>query len=101
MDANEISKLVEFADTLVSEKTGQHLETVEKEILRQTLKGRKLSAIEFPSYENSYVQRYRAPQLWKQLSYVAGEKVGKKLFEKFYKDYSYSEALALALQPLR
>ena len=78
MDANEISKLVEFTDTWVSEKTGQHLETVEKEILRQTLKGKKLSSIEFPSYENSYVQRYRAPQLWKQLSYVAGEKVGKK-----------------------
>ncbi len=78
MDANEISKLVEFADNWVSKKTGKHLETVEKEILRQTLKGKKLSAIEFPSYENSYVQRYRAPQLWKQLSYVTGEKVGKK-----------------------
>ncbi len=57
MDTDDISKLVEFANSLVSEKTRQHLETVEKDILRQTLKGTKLSAIEFPSYENSYVQR--------------------------------------------
>ncbi len=78
MGADDISKLVEFAYSLVYEKTGQHLETVEKEILRQTLKGNKLNAIKFPSYENSYVQRYLAPQLWKRLSYVAGEKVGKK-----------------------
>ncbi len=78
MGADDISKLVEFADTLVYEKTGQHLETVDKDILGQTLKGKKLSAIEFPSYENSYVQRYLAPQLWKLLSVVAGEKVGKK-----------------------
>jgi hypothetical protein len=78
MSADDISTLVEFADSLVYEKTGQHLETVEKDILRQTLNGKKLSAIEFPSYENSYVQRYLAPQLWKRLSYVAGEKVGKK-----------------------
>jgi Flp pilus assembly protein TadD len=78
MGTEDISKLVEFADRLVHEKTGQHLETVAKDILRQTLTGKKLSAIEFPSYENSYVQRYLAPQLWKLLSYVAGEKVGKK-----------------------
>jgi hypothetical protein len=55
MDTDDISKLVEFANSLVSEKTRQHLETVEKDILRQTLKGTKLSAIEFPSYENSEV----------------------------------------------
>jgi len=49
MDADEISKLVELADRLVYEKTGQHLETVEKDILRQTLREKKLSAIQCPS----------------------------------------------------
>lgn len=78
MDANDISKLVELADTLVYEKTGQHLEAVEKDILRQTLKGKKLSAIQFASYENSYLQRFIAPKLWNRLSVVAGEKVRKK-----------------------
>lgn len=78
MDADDISKLVELADSLVYEKTGQHLETVEKDILAQTLKGKKLSVIQFPSYENSYVQRFLAPKLWDRLSVVAGEKVRKK-----------------------
>ena len=78
MDAEDISKLVELADSLVYEKTGQHLETVEKDILRQTLRGKKLSAIQCPSYENSYVQRFRAPKLWNLLSVVVGETVRKK-----------------------
>lgn len=78
MDNNDISKLVEFADRLVYEKTGQHLETVEKDILQQTLSGKKLSGIQSPSYEDSYVQRFRAPKLWNLLSVVTGEKVRKK-----------------------
>lgn len=78
MNPSFISKLVDFADSLVYEKTGQHLENVEKDILQQTLKGKKLSAIESPSYENSYVQRFLAPKLWERLSVVAGESVRKK-----------------------
>jgi Tfp pilus assembly protein PilF len=78
MNNNDISKLVEFADRLVYEKTGQHLETVEKDILQQTLSGRKLSGIQSPSYEDSYVQRFRAPKLWNLLSVVTGERVRKK-----------------------
>ena len=78
MDADDISKLVELADSLVYQKTGQHLETVEQDILRQTLQGKKLTSIHFPSYENSYVQRFRAPKLWDLLSVVTGEKVRKK-----------------------
>ncbi len=68
MDADDISKLVDFADRIVYEKTGQHLEAVDKDILRQTLNGKKLNAIQCPSYENSYVQRFRAPKLWERLS---------------------------------
>ena len=78
MNADDISKLVELADNLVYQKTGKHLETVEQDILRQTLQGKKLTSINFPSYENSYVQRFRAPKLWDLLSVVTGEKVRKK-----------------------
>ncbi|MBG1263714.1 tetratricopeptide repeat protein [Nostoc commune] len=78
MNTDDISKLIEFADRLVDEKTGQHLETIQKDILRQTLTGKKLSAIHFPGYENSYVQRFCAPRLWERLSVVTGEKVRKK-----------------------
>ncbi|HCF27650.1 MAG TPA: hypothetical protein DEV81_10740 [Cyanobacteria bacterium UBA11049] len=78
MDADDISKLIDFADRIVYEKTGQHLEAVDKDILQQTLKGKKLNAIQCPSYENSYVQRFRAPKLWERLSVVTGETVRKK-----------------------
>ena len=78
MNPDQISKLVKFADSLVYEKTEQHLEKVEKDILRQTLSGKKLCAIKCPSYEDSYVQRFRAPKLWERLSIVAREKVRKK-----------------------
>lgn len=78
MNPEFISKLVDFADSLVYEKTGQHLENVEKDILRQVLKGKKLNNIESPSYENSYVQRFLAPKLWERLSVVVGESVRKK-----------------------
>ncbi|HEY9778807.1 MAG TPA: tetratricopeptide repeat protein [Leptolyngbyaceae cyanobacterium] len=78
MDADDISKLVDFADRIVYEKTGQHLEAVDKDILQQTLKGKKLNAIQCPTYENSYVQRFRAPKLWERLSVVTGETVRKK-----------------------
>lgn len=78
MDADDISKLVDFADRIVYEKTGKHLEAVDKDILQQTLKGKKLNAIQCPSYENSYVQRFRVPKLWERLSVVAGETVRKK-----------------------
>jgi len=82
MNGDDISKLVEVADSLVYEKTGQHLEPVEKDILRQTLAGKKLCAIVFPSYENSYVQRFRAPKLWERLSVVTGERVRKKTVQE-------------------
>lgn len=96
MNADYISKLVDFADSLVYEKTGQHLEAVEKDILRQTLKGKKLNAIESPSYENSYVQRFLAPKLWERLSLVAGESVRKKtvleVLQRLYDERSHPSA---------
>lgn len=78
MESDDISKLVELTDSLVYEHTGQHLEPVEKEILRQTLTGKKNSDIKFPALRNSYVQRRCAPKLWKQLSVLIGQKVHKR-----------------------
>lgn len=77
MGTDDISKLVEFADHLVYEKTKKHLETVEKDILRQTFAGKKLLNIESESYSKSYIQRFVAPKLWARLSDITGEKVRK------------------------
>lgn len=78
MKPDDILKLVELTDRLVYSQTGQHLEPVEKEILLQTLTGKKNSDIKFPDLSNSYVQRRCAPKLWNQLSVVIGQKVHKR-----------------------
>lgn len=78
MEADDISKLVEFANSLVYEQTGQHLEPVDKEILRQTLSGKKNSDIHLPNLKDSYVQRRRSVKLWNHLSEVTKQKVRKK-----------------------
>lgn len=78
MNDDDISKLVKLANSLVYEKTGTHLEDVEEAILRQTLTGKKNTAIQFKGFTDSYVQRLLAPKLWKLLSKVTGEKVHKK-----------------------
>ncbi len=105
MNAEVISKLIDFADSLVYEKTGQHLESVEKDILQQTLKGKKLCAIESPSYENSYVQRFLAPKLWERLSVVAGETVRKKtvleVLQKLYNEQLCSSAIHRSTSPIK
>lgn len=38
MNAELISKLIDFADSLVYQKTGQHLESVEKDIQKTNFK---------------------------------------------------------------
>jgi tetratricopeptide (TPR) repeat protein len=83
MGADEISKFVELADSLVYERTGQHLEFVEKEILRQILTGKKNNDIDISTPKNkklekSYVQRRCIPKLWAHLSAVIGQKVNKR-----------------------
>lgn len=78
MNDDDISKLVELANSLVYEKTGTHLENVEEAILKQTLTGKKNTAIQFKGFTDSYVQRLLAPKLWKLLSEATGEKVHKR-----------------------
>ena len=78
MNDDDISKLVELANSLVYEKTGTHLEDVEEAILKQTLTGKKNTAIQFKGFAGSYVQRLLAPKLWKLLSEATGEKVHKR-----------------------
>lgn len=82
MDADQISKLVELADSLVYEKKGEHLEDVEKYILEQTLREKKNSALHFEKYTDDYVRRGCGPKLWKRLSEVLGEKVHKRTISK-------------------
>lgn len=78
MAANDISELVKLADSLVYENKGEHLTQRQKDILRQTLKGKKNSAIWFPRLKNSYVKSHLIPELWELLAEVVGEEVNKR-----------------------
>ena len=82
MDANEIAQLIAFADNLVYEKTGEHLDYREKEILRQTLEGKGYKELKCDNRSNDYIKKIVAPALWKKLSQATGEKVTKPTVER-------------------
>lgn len=77
MDADEISQLVAFADNLVYEKTGQHLDSREKDILKQTLERKGYKKIKCDNHKTSYIIKILAQALWDKLSEATGEKVTK------------------------
>lgn len=71
-------KLVELADNYISQKKGDYLNDVQKNILRQVLEGQKLKDIQVSGYSTNTIQREIAPKLWKLLSDVTGKKVSIK-----------------------
>jgi class 3 adenylate cyclase len=74
----EISKLVDLANHLIAQKTGEQLNDVQKTILRQALVGQKLRDIQVAGYSGNTVQREIAPKLWKRLTEATGKKVSIK-----------------------
>ena len=83
LKADEISKLVELSDSLVYEKTGRHLEPVQKEILRQLLMGKRNDDIEVFNSEGKeltkqYIRGHYIPNLLSSLSFGLGRKVNKR-----------------------
>lgn len=78
MVANNISELIKLADSLVYEKRGEHLTQREKNILRQSLTGKKNSSVKLPGLTKNYVRSHLIPELWDLLSEVLGEEVSKR-----------------------
>ncbi|HEY9849029.1 MAG TPA: AAA-like domain-containing protein [Leptolyngbyaceae cyanobacterium] len=74
----DILKLVELANNYIDGKTGEVLNDVQKNILRQALAGEKLKDIQVAGYSGNTIQREIAPKLWKLLSNVTGKKVSIK-----------------------
>ena len=71
---------LEFAEQLIYAKTGKSLTGIQKAVLQQSLQRQRKTynqiAQEF-QYSESYIKQTVAPQLWKLLSEVLGEKVNK------------------------
>ncbi len=71
---------LEFAEQLIYAKTGKSLTDIQKAVLQKSWEGHRKTynqiAHEF-QYSESYIKQTVAPQLWKLLSEVLGEKVNK------------------------
>jgi len=72
--------IVELADALVYTQTGQHLNDLQRFILRESWQETKKNYDQMAQelgYSESYIKQSVAPQLWKMLSQGLGEKVTK------------------------
>lgn len=65
IEKNKILELLGIANKLVLANQGQPLTTVQEEILKQALEGKKLQQIQITGYEQGTIQRQFAPKLWK------------------------------------
>lgn len=73
----DFKEILEFADNLVFQKTGQHLNDLQVAILHGTINGYKYSQI---SQEYNYTEGYvkdTGSKLWRLLSEVLGEELNK------------------------
>lgn len=75
MDTEKISELIRVANNLVFSETGKNLTDVQKFILEQVFRGKRLKDIQYEGYADGTVQRLHCPELWKLLSDATGEKV--------------------------
>ncbi len=78
MDIEYILRLIQWLDNLVYDKKGRKLKSEEKELLKQVLAGKKLTAIRINGLADRYTRNGFAGQMWNLLSEVLKEKVGKR-----------------------
>jgi len=75
-----IEDLLKFAQVLVEVNTGEKLQEIEIIVLKECLEKNKKNYREIAierDYSHNYIQQVIAPNLWKTLSEVLGEKVSK------------------------
>ncbi|NER08221.1 MAG: hypothetical protein F6K17_39610 [Okeania sp. SIO3C4] len=91
----DIETLVELADNLIFTKTEQHLDSLQKEILKGTLNGKKYPQIADDCQRHPDHIRQVGTKLWKLLSDVLGKNIKKSnarsILEKFhFSQFSYT-----------
>lgn len=77
---DHVDKLVEFVESLVSDRTGHELTFIQKTILRESLSENPKTYAEIAQdirYSETYVKQLVAPKLWQLLSSILDEKVNK------------------------
>jgi len=73
----EFKEFLRFADDLIYDKTGKHLNDLQRDILEETLQGHKYHKVAAKrGYKVNYVTE-AASDLWKLLSQALGEKITK------------------------
>ncbi|MCL1463067.1 NB-ARC domain-containing protein [Argonema galeatum] len=87
MDVNEVLK---FADEIVFNNTGKHLDDLEQSILRGVWQGHKYSKIAEESHRTESHVRDVASELWKLLSDKLGEDLTKSNFRATIERWRFS-----------
>ncbi|MEM9274232.1 MAG: AAA-like domain-containing protein [Cyanobacteria bacterium P01_F01_bin.143] len=93
-----IEEVLNFAETLVYGKTGEHLNDLQRIILSECCQSTKKTYDQIASeqgYSANYIKQGVGPKLWKLLSQTTGEKVTKSNFysvlERQSISYNYSQ----------
>ncbi|MEM9509501.1 MAG: hypothetical protein AAGA16_17765, partial [Cyanobacteria bacterium P01_E01_bin.35] len=79
MNLEEVLNLV---DAALSNQTGKHLSSLQREILQGSWNGETYPAIAQVAYCTEGHVRDVAAELWRELSAALGERVGKKSFKR-------------------
>lgn len=75
-----IDKLIQLTEELIRNQTGSSLSYIQKIVLRESLGERRKSYVQIARenhYSEKYIRQLVAPQLWKCISAIAGEKVNR------------------------
>ncbi|WP_319423523.1 NB-ARC domain-containing protein [Pleurocapsa sp. FMAR1] len=96
MNWNEIVKVIE---TEVFNKTERHLKEVESIVLQGTWQGKTYEQMEETcQYSLSYLKQAAGPRLWKLLSEVLGEDIGKTNFRVVLERWSKQQPASSKIQ---
>lgn len=77
---DDINHILEFAETLIHEKTGAYCSDLQRQILLTALRGERKTYDQLAKasgYSSRYVRQDVAPKLWQLLSEALGQKVAK------------------------
>ena len=94
---------LDFAEKLIFAKTGKSLNNIQKAVLQQFWEEPKKTHEQFAKeleYSASYIQQTVAPQLWRLLSEILGQKVSKNNFRSIVERQWLNQVLNKSDNPI-
>lgn len=91
----DIEEVLSLLDNEVIAIRGDGLTSQDKEIIRQTWEGLAYDEMQSLGLSTEYIKKMKAPDLWKFLSKVIGEKVTKKILKRLLNKSSGERIISL------